>query len=207
MNRILALFVAAYTCDTIRITKCDDKVFDCEQPVCKPKVKMLLKSMENFKRNQKANTKIEDNFIVEKAPNNMNSAITFPTYGCPIDRDELGRSTWNLLHTIATYYPDNPTIEQKMAMIQFIKGLAEFYPCGICRSDFYSSISTTDFSNVVLNRESLSIFICNLHNEVNTKLNKPLFSCRLESLDERWRKSINGNCDEIENMDADKTDE
>ena len=207
MKRSIGLFVAAYACNTIRITKCDDKVFDCEQPVCKPKIKMLLKSMENFKREQKVSTKNEDIVMVENAPNNMNSAITFPTYDCPIDKDELGRSTWNLLHTIATYYPDDPTIEQKTAMIQFIKGLAEFYPCSICRSDFYRSISTIDLNNVVLNRESLSIFICNLHNEVNAKLNKPLFSCHLESLDGRWRKSEHIKCNEIENMNADKIDE
>ncbi|KAK6030227.1 hypothetical protein OSTOST_03649, partial [Ostertagia ostertagi] len=28
---------------------------------------------------------------------------------CPPDKDELGRSTWNLLHTMSVYYPEKPT--------------------------------------------------------------------------------------------------
>ena len=29
--------------------------------------------------------------------------------GCPLDKDELGRATWKLLHTITVNYPEKPT--------------------------------------------------------------------------------------------------
>lgn len=32
---------------------------------------------------------------------------------CPVTIEKLGNSTWNLLHTIAAYYPLKPTLEQK----------------------------------------------------------------------------------------------
>ena len=203
MKRIIGVFASAYVCNSINITKCDDKLFDCEQPVCKPKINMLLKSMENLKNKENENS-MGKNITVENVPNNMTTSIPSQNHGCPFDRDDLGRSTWNLLHTIATYYPDKPTDEQKIAMIQLLKGLAEFYPCNICRPDFYKIISTTDLNYVVINRESVSIFICTLHNEVNNKLNKPLFTCDLESLDERWQKSTRSECNEVENINNDE---
>jgi FAD-linked sulfhydryl oxidase len=55
---------------------------------------------------------------------------------CPLYRDELGRSTWGLLHTMAAYYPEKPTDKQETQMENFIDGLATFFPCEECASDF-----------------------------------------------------------------------
>ena len=88
---------------------------------------------------------------------------------CPPDREELGRSSWDLvspnaagqrrvrsewsrassmpsraarlflslplgpqLHSMAAYYPERPSAEDKAAMAGFIRGLARFYPCSHC---------------------------------------------------------------------------
>ncbi len=55
---------------------------------------------------------------------------------CPLYRDELGRSTWGLLHTMAAYYPEKPNEKEENQMENFIEGLATFFPCEECSSDF-----------------------------------------------------------------------
>ena len=60
---------------------------------------------------------------------------------CPLDKDELGHSTWKLLHTLAAYYPDQPTEQDRTSARQLMEGLAHLYPCEICRQDFVDSVA------------------------------------------------------------------
>jgi hypothetical protein len=41
-------------------------------------------------------------------------------------------------------------------------------------------------------REELSIWLCQQHNIVNERLDKPLFDCTIESLDKRWKDGVPG---------------
>lgn len=56
-------------------------------------------------------------------------------YGCPMDKDELGRSTWNLLHTMAATYPEQPSEQQKQDVKSFFNILSRTYPCDVCAKD------------------------------------------------------------------------
>jgi len=60
---------------------------------------------------------------------------------CPLDREELGRSTWGLLHTIAANYPNSPNEIDKANAANFINSLSALYPCKVCAKDFAESIS------------------------------------------------------------------
>jgi FAD-linked sulfhydryl oxidase len=44
-------------------------------------------------------------------------------------------------------------------------------------------------------RAELSVWLCEAHNRVNRALGKPVFSCALADLDERWRTG-GKHCDE-----------
>ena len=42
---------------------------------------------------------------------------------CPPDSLELGSATWTFLHSVAAYYPDNPTDQHKQDALNLVNGL------------------------------------------------------------------------------------
>ena len=111
---------------------------------------------------------------------------------CPLMRDDLGRASWSLLHTMAAYYPNKPKTEEQETMNQFIHSFSKLFPCPECRADFQEEIvqSPPDLSS----RLGLSTWMCQQHNTVNRKLGKPEFDCR--RVLERWRDGpSDGRCD------------
>lgn len=51
---------------------------------------------------------------------------------CPLFLDELGRSTWGFLHTMAAYYPDSPSHSQQQDMKKFLGIFSNIFPCDDC---------------------------------------------------------------------------
>jgi FAD-linked sulfhydryl oxidase len=102
---------------------------------------------------------------------------------CPPDAGELGRSTWTFLHTMAAYYPENPTEIEQKSMLGMIDGLSRFYPCWYCADHLKEELKTNP-PKVKSNIE-LSEWFCQIHNEVNLRQGKPLFDC--SKVFERWR--------------------
>ena len=101
---------------------------------------------------------------------------------CPLDKDELGRNSWSLFHTMAAYYPETPNQNEQTSMQNFIKALSLFYPCDVCAQDFRKDIEENPPKTG--SRRDLSLWWCDAHNRVNKKLGKPEFDC--SKLDERW---------------------
>jgi FAD-linked sulfhydryl oxidase len=70
-------------------------------------------------------------------------------------------------------------------MSSFIRLFSSFYPCPPCAEHFTQHIDkhAPDTSS----RTNLSLFFCNYHNDVNRRLGKKQFDCKMSNLDERWK--------------------
>ena len=154
---------------TASSSKCDSRrqnVKDCEHPACASK-------MDLFKRAQSAYS-ARDETVKDghggSDGNNPSMVIPSPPPPmkiCPLDREELGRSTWNLLHTIAAYYPEKPTAAEQESVRQLFLALAQFYPCEVCAEDFRESIAASPprydvlvYVGVALYCASLMVLLC-----------------------------------------------
>ena len=141
VGKMVGGIVGAVVWSSASSSYCDARrqnVKDCEHPACASK-------MDLFKRAQSAYTAREE---TAKSPGSSdgNSSVILPSppptvNNCPLDREELGRSTWNLLHTLAAYYPEQPTAAEQESARQLFLALAQFYPCEVCAEDFRDSVA------------------------------------------------------------------
>ena len=59
----------------------------------------------------------------------------------PPSKQELGSSSWTLIHTFAAKYPDEPTEEEQRLAYGFVKSLTKLYPCEECAKHFEKFVS------------------------------------------------------------------
>ncbi|EGV63934.1 Flavin-linked sulfhydryl oxidase of the mitochondrial IMS [Yamadazyma tenuis] len=98
----------------------------------------------------------------------------------PPDVEQIGRSSWTLLHSIAATYPEVPDSQKQQDLKQFLKLFGNFYPCWFCADDFKSYMTKNEPK--VSTQEDFGRWLCDAHNEVNVKLGKPKFDCNF------WRR-------------------
>ncbi|CAL1711756.1 unnamed protein product [Somion occarium] len=88
---------------------------------------------------------------------------------------ELGRATWKLLHTMTLRFPENPTEDQRNALSSYFHLFSRLYPCGECAHEFQQLLKK--YPPQTSSRRAAATWLCFVHNEVNTRLLKPLFDC------------------------------
>lgn len=112
---------------------------------------------------------------------------------CPLDKDDLGRKTWALLHSISVYLPEGGLEASKRREVEDFMGLvSKLYPCEPCAIDMRQDIKQDppDTSS----GSAFAGWLCRLHNKTNRKLGKPEFDCT--KVYERWRDGPpDGSCD------------
>jgi FAD-linked sulfhydryl oxidase len=92
-------------------------------------------------------------------------------------KEELGRASWRLLHTMAAKFPVEPTHTQRTTLRTFLYTFAKMYPCGDCARHF--TMLLIDHPPVVDSRSTITQWMCMIHNLVNVRLKKPEFDCAL----------------------------
>lgn len=116
-----------------------------------------------------------------------------PPADCPPDVEQLGRSSWTLLHSLAASYPEAPTASQQSDTRQFMQLFGKMYPCWVCADDFRVWMNSGNEPRVS-NRQDFGEWLCQAHNAVNVKLGKESFDC--SRWQERWRTGWkDGRCD------------
>ncbi|PVV03828.1 hypothetical protein BB560_001692 [Smittium megazygosporum] len=90
-------------------------------------------------------------------------------------RADLGRSTWYVLHVMASRYPKDPTETEKALADTFITSLSFLYPCGDCAIHFQRHLKKNPAQ--LSSRNDFEQWLCALHNVVNKFLKKPIFDC------------------------------
>jgi FAD-linked sulfhydryl oxidase len=93
---------------------------------------------------------------------------------------------------MAAYYPESPSDKQQNEMEAMMRTFSKYYPCSDC--SYYMKEWMKGHPPMTQNRESFSLWMCNMHNEVNERLGKPIFDC--SKVDERWLDGwSDGSCD------------
>lgn len=170
---------------------------DCEVPACQTKTSAfarLIRKPNGSKQQAKTSTSTTSETTTTAATTTTTTTTSVPnsksfalTGQCPAGREDLGWQSWTLLHSIAAYYPDDPTSEDQIRAKQFMNAFGYLYPCSHCAEAYCED--KKDLPIRVETRKLFSVWMCQMHNRVNVKLNKTEFDCNIDLLDARWRRN------------------
>ena len=103
-----------------------------------------------------------------------------------MDNKTWGNNIWYLFHTIAHKIKESSFLEIKDDLIFILQNICSHLPCPECSKDATDKLNKINFANLS-NKNDYKILIFNFHNNINKKLNKPLFE--LSKLDEKYEKA------------------
>lgn len=85
-----------------------------------------------------------------------------------------GGDFWRVAHCVTFQYPvNNPTPENRALVRRFFDVFADVIPCSRCGLHFKSYMEESPLTDAVLtNRDSLSRWLHNIHNNVNRSIGK-----------------------------------
>ena len=88
-----------------------------------------------------------------------------------------GPSCWHMLHSVGFTYEEHALPAHRAAMYRFLISLGDVLPCKLCRVHYADHIAAHvrgPHSPVLASRGSLSVYLVQLHNDVNARLGKRL---------------------------------
>lgn len=101
--------------------------------------------------------------------------VIMPKLGNETIKQELGRASWKLLHTMLARFPEKPTTDEREALKSYLYLFGRLYPCGECATHF--RLLLQKYPPQTSSRDAASQWGCVVHNAVNERLRKPIFDC------------------------------
>ena len=85
---------------------------------------------------------------------------------------------WMTLHSVATSYPEAPTPTEKELMISWLDAFRDTITCPSCRDHFTDMLSAyrRQYPYMLDSRQTFTVATFRMHNAVNRRLQKPIYS-------------------------------
>lgn len=113
-----------------------------------------------------------------------------------INSDIWGPKGWFFLDTIILGYPDKPTMDEKMAFMNFLTSLKIVLPCEKCRNHFTEYIKKNPLNDIILSsKKKLVEWILECHNNVRRLQKKQTLT--LDDFYNYYSKQINLDIDKV----------
>lgn len=94
-----------------------------------------------------------------------------------LTKEAQGRQAWKLLHIGALSYSETPDEKEKASMNNYLLNFANgTMLCEECRGHWKEMLEKSPPGEALNGREKLFKWTVDRHNEVNLRLNKPLYS-------------------------------
>ena len=87
-----------------------------------------------------------------------------------------GPSAWTFLHTITLNYPTKPNIEDKSNHKLFFNNIKNIIPCEKCAIHYEENLKKYPLEPALESKELLVKWLIDIHNGVNKKNNKKIYS-------------------------------
>lgn len=85
---------------------------------------------------------------------------------------------WMTLHSVASLYPDRPSESERQLMTKWLDLFRDTITCPTCQGHFAEMLGNyrSTYPNMLYSRHEFMMFTFRAHNEVNKRLNKPVYS-------------------------------
>lgn len=85
---------------------------------------------------------------------------------------------WMTLHSVASLYPDKPSESERQLMTKWLDLFRDTITCPTCQGHFAEMLGNyrATYPNMLYSRHEFMMFTFRAHNEVNKRLNKPVYS-------------------------------
>lgn len=97
--------------------------------------------------------------------------------------DHARSNFWSFLHTAAARYPEHPSSTDKKSVRHLVASMAHHFPCQKCAKNIQQFMRNPALGGVAVeSRDSLSRWVCELHNLENEFNGQAMFDCTEEGL-------------------------